>query len=306
MPDNSKRDPLAIAGFVVGVLSLVATAIGLVFALIFIPNRSLQFVVEQPILLVSVSPAFSNEISVYYQGTRVEKVYSVIAHLKNTGNQSIELKDYESPMNFSVINGAQIAFVNLTKTYPENINVSVQRASETRVELSPTLINQGEEITLQFVIFSKADLSSDGLFKVSTRISGISEVQVLSQKPQQDNNVTYTAGIFLAGLVIGTLFISVLRFDWNYFKFLRRSFIFKKKPELIIVSARYGLGDKWLDVSNLLRSKIKDGNLQVNITNEELGGDPVPNSIKRLEITYSLGGETLSRIDVESETLIIP
>ena len=48
------------------------------------------------------------------------------------------------------------------------------------------------------------------------------------------------------------------------------------KDNLVILSARYGVHNRWMDVAPLLRAKIQDGKLHLRVTNEELGGDPFP------------------------------
>lgn len=75
---------------------------------------------------------------------------------------------------------------------------------------------------------------------------------------------------------------------------------------LTILSARYGAKNGWMEVAPLLRAKIEDGKLQVSATNEELGGDPTPGVVKKLEVTYSQDGRTYSKTVSESKILSLP
>ncbi len=49
-----------------------------------------------------------------------------------------------------------------------------------------------------------------------------------------------------------------------------------------IVQARYGVRGRGADVTNLVRSFMRDGRLRFDVTNENLGGDPAPHQRKEL------------------------
>jgi len=75
---------------------------------------------------------------------------------------------------------------------------------------------------------------------------------------------------------------------------------------LIIHSAKYGAKDKWNDVTQLLRSKISAGRVELRVSNENLGGDPVPGVVKELVLDYSYGGKRSTKKILENETLSLP
>lgn len=78
------------------------------------------------------------------------------------------------------------------------------------------------------------------------------------------------------------------------------------KNDIIILSARYGAGNSWMDVAPILRTKKVASKIQVSVTNEELGGDPAPGIVKKIEATYAFGGRTYSKTLSEGEMLSIP
>lgn len=80
----------------------------------------------------------------------------------------------------------------------------------------------------------------------------------------------------------------------------------EKVPDLTIISAHYGAHDKTNDVAERLRKRIVGGKLTVYVGNVELGPDPIDKVPKRLEITYSHGGKTVSKSVPEYELLSIP
>ncbi len=80
-----------------------------------------------------------------------------------------------------------------------------------------------------------------------------------------------------------------------------------QKPELTIISAKYGAGAVWRDVTSRVRTKIQSESLNVRVTNEELGGDPAPNVAKVLVLEYRFGDQTPeSRTIDENAMLTIP
>jgi hypothetical protein len=80
-----------------------------------------------------------------------------------------------------------------------------------------------------------------------------------------------------------------------------------EKAKLSLLSAAYGAdGHGWSDVKPVLNQRIKDGKLCIHVTNEELGGDPVPNVWKKLRVAYRINGKVY-RVEVgEGQKLSIP
>lgn len=78
------------------------------------------------------------------------------------------------------------------------------------------------------------------------------------------------------------------------------------RKDLIIFSARYGTQNTWIDVAPLLRAKVKDDKLDIKVSNQEFGADPVPGVVKKMEVTYSHDGVTYSKVVPEGETFSAP
>ncbi len=76
--------------------------------------------------------------------------------------------------------------------------------------------------------------------------------------------------------------------------------------ELLILSGIYGAKGITNDVTDLLRSKIEDGRLELQVTNYEMGGDPRPKARKTLTITYISSGRTSTRVVSERDILSLP
>lgn len=78
------------------------------------------------------------------------------------------------------------------------------------------------------------------------------------------------------------------------------------KNKVIILSAKYGANNGWMDVAPLLKTKIKNGKLQISANNSELGDDPAPGVVKQLNVIYSYNGITYTKIVSETEMLTLP
>jgi hypothetical protein len=76
---------------------------------------------------------------------------------------------------------------------------------------------------------------------------------------------------------------------------------------LNIISATYGAGRQRRDVTDRVRSMVRDGRLYIPVSNDTLGGDPAPDVRKALWVTYSTGrGKQLEVRVNEGERLSVP
>jgi len=71
---------------------------------------------------------------------------------------------------------------------------------------------------------------------------------------------------------------------------------------LAIKKAQYGAGGQWADVTDRLAAAVSNNVLSIEASND-LAGDPAPNVVKELRLTYSLGGEEHSAVVPEGQTL---
>ena len=75
---------------------------------------------------------------------------------------------------------------------------------------------------------------------------------------------------------------------------------------LQIVRAYYGLNNRTDDVSQILRSQIRNGTLVIQVNNRNLGGDPAPGADKVLTVIYRIDGREQTATVKEGNTLRIP
>ncbi len=82
----------------------------------------------------------------------------------------------------------------------------------------------------------------------------------------------------------------------------------KRVPKLEIKRAVYEAvdGAGGADVTEILRSYIKEGRIFINVNNTTMGGDPTPLHYKRLVVEYTLDGKSYTIVVPENEDLQIP
>ena len=75
--------------------------------------------------------------------------------------------------------------------------------------------------------------------------------------------------------------------------------------EIKIVKARYGAKDSWIDLTDKLNQRIRDNKLVVQAAND-LAGDPLFGTPKRLEVEYILDNQPGKASILEGDSLSLP
>jgi hypothetical protein len=75
---------------------------------------------------------------------------------------------------------------------------------------------------------------------------------------------------------------------------------------LRIIRAYYGIQGRTINVTELLRNRVRDGAINFVVTNAALGGDPAPGADKLLIVIYRFKGEEGATFVREGYTLTIP
>ena len=75
---------------------------------------------------------------------------------------------------------------------------------------------------------------------------------------------------------------------------------------LHITFAAYGMGNRVMDVTGLLQSRVVNNRLDVPINNSSFGGDPAPATPKQFRINYEYGGVPYEITLNENEVLHLP
>ena len=77
-------------------------------------------------------------------------------------------------------------------------------------------------------------------------------------------------------------------------------------PGVHVIRAYYGWGGSTVNVTEMLRSRMRDGQISFVVTNNALGGDPAVGADKILVVIYRYQGRESAAIVREGNTLTIP
>ncbi|MEZ5356452.1 MAG: DUF3395 domain-containing protein [Bryobacteraceae bacterium] len=75
---------------------------------------------------------------------------------------------------------------------------------------------------------------------------------------------------------------------------------------LRILSAVYGVGNQWIDVTSIVQSRVSGGTAEIPVTVAVLGRDPAPGVGTQLRVRYSVDGREAEAAAGDLETLRIP
>ena len=80
----------------------------------------------------------------------------------------------------------------------------------------------------------------------------------------------------------------------------------RRRSSLTILSADYGDGRRSRDVTQTLSNAISGDQLQVQVTNSNMGGDPAPAAQKQLRVRYQYNGREYDATVRENDWLRLP
>ena len=75
---------------------------------------------------------------------------------------------------------------------------------------------------------------------------------------------------------------------------------------LRILAASYGAKDRFVDVRQLLESRVQNDQLNLQVTNASMGGDPIAGEVKTLRIRYEWAGRIHDAVVQEGQEVSIP
>jgi ribosomal protein L21E len=80
----------------------------------------------------------------------------------------------------------------------------------------------------------------------------------------------------------------------------------RRNAGLYIVSARYGDGGRYVDVTRYLQNYVRGDSLRMRVENHALGGDPYRGKDKQLYVVYEYRGQRFETRVREYDELILP
>ena len=278
------------------------------------PTKALQVIIDPPVSLVDIRPEATKDIEVLYRGRSVSNLSLLQINIKNSGNQPITESDYSRPLSFSFSPTYDVADVAVTASDPPNIGLVITQTSGYQAEAAPALLNPDDAVTVRFIIIGTSSESILEDFEIDGRIAGVKEIDVVSSSEQPASGLPAVTAIVagILGIVVSVLSnVFTERIGGKIWAGLR--LLSRRAPtqpdaaaDLVICTATYGAQDKMNDVTQILASNVKDGKLELLVSNDNLGGDPIPRVAKKLRVEYICAGKQHSTTVDEGETLSLP
>jgi len=298
--------------------------------------KSLDCKVLSATPLLTVKEELEGKLQVLYESRPIKSAHLVMIEFKNSGTDPILPGDFIQPLGVTFGSESKLLTSEIVETFPTESSPIVTTTAGGLV-VTPLLINQGDFLRAKCLVENYA-----GSVRPSGRIVGVREIGM--EMPDETLPGSLLLVFLLIGLsgsmggfaLLDQAFpLSLAQIITGYFFFalallgatsgatarwVRAAVLSEPKEaprkqralprsdakDFDVLFARYGADNTWRDVTAALRMKVRDGTLKFAVLNEELGGDPVPNVAKRLELTYSQGGGTYSKTASESEVLSLP
>lgn len=134
----------------------------------------------------------------------------------------------------------------------------------------------------------------------SIRTQGENAVPLLVEQLQSDDDDRFAVGLSMAHRIQNDRVAQALISE------LKKPYASSAEhgKELVIIDAKYGADDKWVDVTDQLLSNMEADGITVE-ANNSLAGDPAPQSKKVLRLRYTLGGEPKQAEIAEGKSLVL-
>lgn len=183
-----------IIGTLVAIVAIVAT-----YDVFFRSKaiKEVKVVTSLPLSLVDINPDAAKDIEVRYKGKPVSNISLLQLQITNTGNQPILESDYTKPLSFSFTPNNEILDAAIISSNPPNIGMEISQQSQNSVEMSKTLLNPQDSISIKFVIKGSVGDALLREFNAAGRIVGVKDISVLSSSDQDKQSSWYA---FLFGL----------------------------------------------------------------------------------------------------------
>ena len=138
-------------------------------------TKSFTYQIISENALIPFEDDIKGKLDILYQGNLVEEVYLVLVNLANSGNVPIPSTDFEDPVIIEFNKDAQILSNDVTETQPKLMKYTIH-GNDNKLKFDPTLMNQGDYITIQMLISKYKELVN-----VHGRIIGVSEIKQITE-----------------------------------------------------------------------------------------------------------------------------
>lgn len=193
------RDPLWQS--VGAILTLLAIFVSILLYRRQRKRKSLSYKIVSCAPLLSIGEEIKNGLQILYNNKPIQQAHLVLVEIFNSGNTPVTTKDYEHPITLKFGEQAKILTTEIAETAPPNLPASIKIEDEELV-LLPTLLNEGDSVTLKALIENFDETNIDG------RIIGVREIRQVSEGMQSLKRSVRTV---VLGIILGIILSLITR-----------------------------------------------------------------------------------------------
>lgn len=286
---------------------LIPLIVGLIVALIqfglpyiFGDKKELTYKIFEPVTYFDKNSV--GDLNIVINGVESNALFSNQFIFENTGQ--IPLKDIPIIIHFSNQDTLFKIYNYTLQTEPliQFGNIEKQ-LKQTDLSLKVELINPKDRIFVNVLTNTKRES------KVYSKSEGMILSKAEKKEDKAENKFSFWLALFASALsTIFAFFLSpkTLNALTDLSKVIDNLFKAKYQSGLKVVSALYGKNDTYIDITERLNQLVENDKLNVKVTNELAGKDPLQNVKKELKLIYSIGSKIETVVVDETQDLIIP
>lgn len=181
-------------GGVAAMIGAVATIVSIYFIVRQVQKKSLSYEVINISEIMNVATEFKDKLEIRFNGIIVDKLTLVVLEFSNSGNVSIDQKDYSRPISVDFGDTSEILSVDIPSQKPSNLGI-IFNHDKRLVSIEPLLMNKGDSFKIQALVSKYNGYSIDG------RISGINQIERIDNQ----NNLRISIILVSANLYVVAL-----------------------------------------------------------------------------------------------------
>lgn len=197
--------------------SLFATVVGVIITLVGVAfsiytffsqkaKKQIKFIKFSPSPLVKKSRAYAEDLKIYFQDNEISEAYTIVFDIINSGNQPIDKGDFGGSVDLVFDENAKILKAEVLYTYPPELKEYAEiEVSQNTLQLSPLMINSGDEIYISTVVTYSSEA------KVRGRIKGVNELVIEGYRDKSANR--YKDVVFSVSVLFLLISIQISRYS---------------------------------------------------------------------------------------------
>lgn len=181
------------------IATIITVSVAIIGILFGLKRKGFSYYIESANAVVSVEAKMADQVKVFLGDRQVENVHLIAIHIRNSGNKSIEEKDFVNDIVFDFGWDALFLRASVVETDPPSLDPIFTYVHDTLV-LLPVLLNGGDNFTVNFLI---SNWDPDA-FEIHGRIVGVKDIKFESETSGFTKAIALLALIPLVPLFILT------------------------------------------------------------------------------------------------------